>query len=253
MKRFLSALVFATGISLILSSCSGTTPATHGTVIPLSERVTVTSVPEWDASSVTVLKDAGWDVVDQKKEASSEGITMPQMYYATSKDKACTVAYSISFDQAIKMDTSEDFLTHYMLYGQLSGIGVTDLSKMQESQLYVDIKGQDYAMEMLGAEYSRPRMVSESIEVGSNDINPPKEDGVWNTATAVRVLSTNLYDPAFGAADREGSNWDKKKSVPVMLITYECTNQDIDKSLWTKIVETAVISADFKDPKTVTK
>lgn len=210
---------------LFLAGCSTDTQNNgNSETIQLSASYVIEKVPDWDELSTVPLKEAGWNVEQQKNMHSiNSGFTEPVNYYTTSKNDKCSVSYLTFANIADKeLKTSDQYLT----YSNPNIKSITQnpsaqIAKMDNSSIKDASTGKN--IQILTTSYTQ-----ESADGSS------KQE---NIIVGIRTFATPLANP-YTMLGEQSSN---ASINPTIAITYSCKDQKLDKKLWESILKAATI------------
>lgn len=202
---------------ILLSGCSQSVAKATGE-ITLKEAYNVSSMPNWDENSTTVLSKEGWTVtplttIFPMKDGNKE----PASFSAMNKQGNCSINYIIAATAPSEATVDSDYIFTQKSVELIIGDPINTVSDVNtKSYITVD---KDVKLQMLSIQYSQ---LVASVK--------------QNTVMLTRVISSPISNPfAPELFDTETVN-------PSINLTYTCTGADLDMKLWEKVVSSANIS-----------
>lgn len=208
----------AVALSLLLTGCSTNAIDKTSGDIPLTEDYNVSSLPNWAASSLDVLKANDWQVSTMENMLPAKaGATVPILYTASNKDASCSIMYNVGGVEP----TDKDSVGSYAMTEQAVNTISFDSNNKIESQntkAYINVDN-DAKLQLLSVKYVR------IVEASKQ-----------NSITAFRVLSSTVPSPYAAEV------FPSETLYPKIDITYTCNDKNVDMDLWNKVLDSATLT-----------
>lgn len=219
-------LITLTSITLVGCSTSDLETKTEETA-QLSTSYKIEKVPDWDASSITPLIEAGWNVQENKNmQQIKEGFQEPVNYYATNENGKCNISY---FTFANLTDGKLKTDDQYATYANPNVKNIVDNPSVQISL-------------MGNTDSIKDKTTNKNIQILTISYTQEATDGIHkteNTVKGLRTFSTPTPNPYLTLSQE---NPDALIN-PTIEITYTCKDQQLDKTLWESILTNAEIKS----------
>jgi hypothetical protein len=234
-KPLITATVLLSSTVLLLSGCTSDTKENTTTDFTLETTSKIDSAPNWNEKSVEAF-DKTWEINSIKATE-----TQPSATLAISEDEKCNVSYSTTFLPEYQADRGDKFISQFYAYqiAQNNGQTIKLTSENVKST-------KDDTVEFLTGKINFPRVLAQiPQDAVPEEARPSKdaEQGTVDSRIAVRgfdVKTANGLDKSMNVpTDRLGS--DPYMGVPILVINYQCIDQDTDDAVWKNILDKALI------------
>jgi hypothetical protein len=243
-KPLITATVLLSSTVLLLSGCTSDTTEKTTTDFTLDTTSKIDSTPNWNEKSVKAF-DKTWEINSIKQTE-----TQPSSTLVISEDQKCNASYSTTFLPEYQADRGDKFISQFYAYQLAQNNGQT--IKLTSSNIKSTTND---SVEFLTGNIKFDANIALDIpQEPTDEATEPSDNpagGKVDSRIAVRgfdVKTPNGLDKTLNIpADRLGS--DPHTGVPVLVINYQCLNQDTDETVWKNILDKALIDLPVAEVK----
>lgn len=238
------ASIFASTLTVaLLAGCSTEVDDTYS----INNDVKIADYPSWNESSVTQLKELGWEINDSLNLpiSETENIKFPDIYQAVNPKNECTVTFNSDITNIWNENMTDLFNTQRYLLLEVERNLSPDLQKVKLENANLNIADSENKLGALKAEYSYPKMVF-NPEAGEDSLIPQtQEEGTVNAVTIMRAFNTKL--PNISAQLSMNADIDlPKESYSVVSVRYACLDEKLDPEIVKIISENSTLDITIK-------
>lgn len=227
MKKTLFSTIAVAVISVIaLSGCATVEKKQDGTNDFVETATQITSIPQWDKSSLSFLEQDGWKVESyQKYYLDNYNLGVPETFSVTSPDGKCNVFYGIDGLPDTDKGLDDNFLSEKYITSALEKYNASLIVSSNIDTVKTDTN-------------SNLEMFSKNFTYNLPEVsNPDAPSGISGGSISARAFNT-LVDNPYYTWQQVGT----AKMLPVASINYTCMGQAIDTSVEAKIISNAKLS-----------
>mgnify|MGYP007091121194 FL=1 len=211
----------------VLSGCATVEKKQDGNNDFNTETYANTTIPQWDASSLSFLEAEGWKVESyQKYYLDTYNLAVPATFSLASPDGTCSIVYNVDSLPIIDKDLDNNYLAEKYSSAAISKYNDNKITATNISQIQVI---DNAPLEMLSTNFTY-----DIPQVANAEAAP---SGLSGGALLVRAFNTPVTNPYYA--------WQKvgeEKMLPVATITYSCFGQEIDNGILSKLTSNAKLS-----------
>lgn len=212
------------------------------------ENPQVSVMPSWNEKSVENLKKEGWSF-NVSKVFTDEVKDNPTIIFGYNKDKTCQISYTSMIDQPTNNSLGDEFNSQNYLVKFMQSSMSEQVQTAPIANTEIKSEGGKGVLSMVTAKYDTPYYgpnSQPSMNSGANSLKPemPKSEGTIHNLTMSRMLSSNfITNPTYALTKASGNSAAPvdEKGTPVVSISYQCLNNQLDDKITNMIEKDATI------------